>query len=530
MIAKSVGDKPTWERGSMINLVLTLLNIIITIVSFLVLGFLYLQHRRRIHGIDFWMGTHLSFTLAFVFSATRVIIPEPISIILANPFFGIGFILLMLGMSRFFDKPVKLKPFIVLFFIYLAFLIYYTLFEDNLSLRQAALYAYLIIINLYIAYFVLRNKTQETGSAATFGAVTLYMIGLFFAISFGLCLADSSNHSFFDDSPRDVMILAMTIFTTILMTYSEIMLISARLLDNVKVSERKFSLVFDNTQLPVMITRLSDGKIHEYNQSFSRLFGYEEHELVGKTTLDISLWEDSDQRDYMINQVRKDVDVKDMEAILLTKDGRKLTCHVSSNLVNIQGEDYILNDIYDMTDSVKLREDLKRLATVDHLTGLANRTLFYDRFDQAKSHADRHDHQLTIIIMDLDKMKEINDKYGHMGGDKALVHLTRQIGSVLRKTDTFARFGGDEFCIILNEMKNIEGTKFVLRKIEEAMNVPLKLDDGQELTVKVSMGVSLYPKDGTTINELLKMADKAMYSIKNNKDIAYRFYTELDKQ
>jgi diguanylate cyclase (GGDEF)-like protein/PAS domain S-box-containing protein len=299
------------------------------------------------------------------------------------------------------------------------------------------------------------------------------------------------------------------------------------LLDNVKVSERKFSLVFDNTLLPVFLNRLSDNSIYEVNTSFERLFGYTEKELIGKTTLDIGLWEDADQRQYMINQIIKDASVKDMEAVFITKDGRKLVCQVSCNIVKIQGEEYVLNNVYDVTDSVNLREDLKRMATQDHLTGLANRTLFYDRFEQAKAQAERRGYQLSIIIMDMDKMKEINDTYGHLIGDKALVHLSNQISSVLRKSDTFARFGGDEFCIILNEMKNIDGNLIVIRKIQEALSVGLKLDKNTEIKVQVSMGISVYPDNGITINELIKHADKAMYMAKQDH-CGYRFYDDLE--
>jgi diguanylate cyclase len=130
-------------------------------------------------------------------------------------------------------------------------------------------------------------------------------------------------------------------------------------------------------------------------------------------------------------------------------------------------------------------------------------------------------------MMDLDKMKEINDTYGHLVGDKALIYLSDQISGILRKTDTFARFGGDEFCIILNEMKNIEGTHFVLRKIQETLSEPLKLDH-VELKIEVSMGIALYPQDGTVINDLIKHADKAMYSAKQDH-CGYRFFSDLKK-
>ena len=130
--------------------------------------------------------------------------------------------------------------------------------------------------------------------------------------------------------------------------------------------------------------------------------------------------------------------------------------------------------------------------------------------------------------MDMDKLKDINDLYGHIIGDKALVHLSIQINSVLRKMDTFARFGGDEFCIILNEMTNLEGTLFVIKRIQEVLLQPMIID-GINHQVSVSMGISLYPQDGSNINELIKKADKAMYYVKSNHRNDYKFYSDLEK-
>lgn len=510
----------------MINIILTLVNVISTVISIVVLSFLYYQHRSRIDGIQFWLACHFLNMLGFAASASRVIIPENIAIMLANPLFALGFIMLFVGMSRFLDKPIKMKPLWGMFVLYVLVLSYFTFIDNNLNWRQFFLYVYEVIINLSIAYFILKNKTKELGSIATFASFILFLTGFIFAIGMGFVLADTSVHTYLDDNARDVMVLTTVIFVTIMITYAEVMLITARLLDNVRVSERKFSLVFDNTQLPVFITRMSDGKIHEVNHSFERLFGYTAKELMGKTSLDIGLWEDIDQRQHMIDRTLKEQSVKDMEAVFITKDGQKRVCQISCNMTRIQGEDYILNDIFDVTDSVNLREDLKRLATHDHLTGLANRSLFYDRFDQAKAAADRHHHHLSIIIMDMDKLKDINDTYGHLVGDKAIVYLSEKISSVLRKTDTFARFGGDEFCIILNEMKNTDGTQFVLRKIDEALSEPMILD-GIQIKVQISMGIAVYPHDGTAINELIKKADKAMYQVKQDRGLGYRFFSEL---
>jgi diguanylate cyclase (GGDEF)-like protein/PAS domain S-box-containing protein len=488
---------------------------------------LYFQYKDRVKGIDYWIGFHLMMFFGFLASVSRLYIPVPIAVLITNSLNTGSMIVLLMGLTRFMGKPIKVKPLWIVYGLYLCGFIYFTLVDDQLGGRRIFLYSFSVISNAMIAWYLLKNSSKQLGKTLVFASVIHFFITMGGAVALGLSISSTASNDYLANNIQDVLAIIFVIIGSIFLTYAQVMLISARLLDNVLVSERKFSLVFDNTQLPVFITRLSDGKIYDLNQSFESLFGYEKKELLGKTTLELGLWEDPDQRQYLINQTNGNESVKGVEAVFVTKAGNKLICQISCNMTRIQGEDYILNDIVDVTDSVKLREDLKRLATQDHLTNLANRALFYDRFEQAKAQAQRHDNQLSIIIMDMDKLKDVNDNYGHLVGDKALVYLADQISSVLRKTDTFARFGGDEFCIILNEMKNIEGTLFVLRKIQEVLSVPMTLDN-HELKVQVSMGIALYPQDGASINELIKKADRAMYTVKADRGPGYRFYQEVE--
>ena len=503
-------------------------NIIISIISIVVLSFLYFENKHRVHGLSLWILSHILFLLGFLFDVSRVIIYEWIAILISNPLQCVSFIVLYLGFGKFLEKPVKLKVTLFIFGIYMLGLIYFTVFNDELAGRQVFLFLYGLYINLTIAYFLLKNSTKVLGKTIGFTSLVLFLSATISAIGLGLLIVSPSSNSYLDSNPKDIMTLVSFIMIIILLTYSQIMLVSARLLDNVLVSERKFSLVFENSQLPILITKLPYGVIHTTNASFERLVGYTSKELIGKTTTELDLWDDPDVRQKLVNDLKRDSTIKDAEVVLKTKDHRRLTCLLSSSFINMQNEDLIISDIHDVTDSVNLREDLKHLATHDHLTGLANRSLFYDRFEQAKAMASRRDYQLSIILMDMDKLKDINDLYGHIIGDKALIHLSNQINSVLRKMDTFARFGGDEFCIILNEMTNLEGTLFVIKRIQEVLLQPMIIDE-ISLPVTVSMGISLYPQDGSTINELIKKADKAMYYVKSNHRNDYKFYSDLEK-
>ena len=173
----------------------------------------------------------------------------------------------------------------------------------------------------------------------------------------------------------------------------------------------------------------------------------------------------------------------------------------------------------------KQRKELEYQANHDSLTLLPNRILFTDRLTQSIRLAQRYETKVALIYIDLDHFKEINDSLGHHVGDKILIEFTNRIKRKIKKSDTISRLGGDEFCIVINDTKDIESiTDFILeamKTVEEAF-----LIDKNSLHVGMSLGVSVYPDDGDDANILLKNADAAMYQAKNNGRNTYSFYNK----
>jgi len=167
----------------------------------------------------------------------------------------------------------------------------------------------------------------------------------------------------------------------------------------------------------------------------------------------------------------------------------------------------------DVSERRELERDLRRLAYTDALTSLPNRALFHDRLDQALVKATRHGTALAILFLDLDRFKIINDSLGHEIGDKVLGSVAQRLRGCLRGEDTLARLGGDEFAVLLPEISDPRGTRFVADKLLAALSGP-QLIDAHELTVNASIGVALFPRDGTDVQHLLRGADAAMYRAK----------------
>lgn len=160
---------------------------------------------------------------------------------------------------------------------------------------------------------------------------------------------------------------------------------------------------------------------------------------------------------------------------------------------------------------------IQYLALHDPLTELANRRLFFEHVKQAISTAVRTNTKFTIFYLDLDNFKPINDSHGHKHGDHVLKEVAQRMSHGLRHSDITARIGGDEFILLMQDTKTSEKTMNLLRKIEQIVCQPFTLDNGVTVEIQASIGASIFPDDGTTADELIRCADRKMYSIKSAK-------------
>lgn len=172
----------------------------------------------------------------------------------------------------------------------------------------------------------------------------------------------------------------------------------------------------------------------------------------------------------------------------------------------------------------QLTEQLVYQAQHDALTGLSNRSLFEDRLQQAIAHARRNDCLVGLLYLDLDQFKQVNDSLGHITGDALLRQVTERLQGCLRQEDTLARLGGDEFAAVLAELESPHAAAVIAEQILEITSVPFTIR-GQELKVTISIGISLYPADSLRADELLSMADHALYRCKQQGKNSYQFYT-----
>jgi diguanylate cyclase (GGDEF)-like protein len=194
-------------------------------------------------------------------------------------------------------------------------------------------------------------------------------------------------------------------------------------------------------------------------------------------------------------------------------EGQPFWALVSAQKVTYAGELCVLIGLYDITERKRLDDDIRRLAFRDTLTTLPNRAAFDQAVNQALAAAERANRRLAVLFVDLDQFKQVNDTFGHKGGDRLLQGIA-------------TRLGGDEFVVLLPEIADQAAVAGVAWKLLDRIAKPLLIDD-TECAVTASIGISCYPEDGADLHTLLKNADIAMYRAKAEGKNTFRFYSAL---
>jgi len=286
-------------------------------------------------------------------------------------------------------------------------------------------------------------------------------------------------------------------------------------------AEQLLGILFTNSLIGFYIVQ--DGRFKVVSPQFRQISGYNEDEVIGMPALTPVLPEDRKMvREKAIKMLKGELSSA-YEYRIVTKGGD--TKWVMETVASIwyQERRAVLGDFMDITERKQGEEAIRLLAYHDSVSGLPNRVLFNDRLTLELAHAHRNQQKLGVMLLDLDRFKEVNDTLGHSGGDKLLQAVAERLTSLLRRSDTVARIGGDEYMLLLPEITGMKDTAKVAPKILEAIREPFMID-GHELHVTTSIGIAIYPNDGEDADTLMKSADIAMYSAKHQgRDNYQRF-------
>ena len=268
-----------------------------------------------------------------------------------------------------------------------------------------------------------------------------------------------------------------------------------------------------NTVADGIITVDHHGTVQSFNLAAERIFKFRADEIIGKNIRELVPTPIAEQVGREDGTEWQRLTALGEELMGRRKDGAVFPMEMSVREM-VQGDSVSYAGIVrDVTARRRVEERIRHLAQHDALTDLPNRVLLADRLGAAVKRAVRHDSRLAVIYMDLNGFKPINDTYGHAIGDEVLIGVAYRLTGALRKSDTVARIGGDEFVALVEEIKEESQVEALARKILDAVSEPLAVH-GLLLEVSASLGISIFPDDADSADKLLVLADKAMYFAK----------------
>lgn len=274
----------------------------------------------------------------------------------------------------------------------------------------------------------------------------------------------------------------------------------------------------------------ANGRFLYVNRRWGELTGYTPEEALQMYFWQILRPDQVSHCMKVFQQLQTNPQPQRIEAVFLTKEGKELVLEGNINAQYNGSALQATRGIFrDVTERKFYEANLEFLATHDPLTGLPNRTLVSDYMIQALERARRSGESLAVLFMDLDGFKRVNDECGHKEGDDLLRLLGKRLSSGLRSSDTVARFGGDEFLILVENLRNPADASRVAEKVLNNLASPFELE-GRQVSLTASIGVSLFPQDGTDIATLIRHADAAMYAVKDHGRNSFLFYSALAGQ
>ena len=291
-------------------------------------------------------------------------------------------------------------------------------------------------------------------------------------------------------------------------------------------NEARYRAVMQQSTLCIFLADINTRVIVDANQAMQRLLGYTREELSGLSLYDF-LEKEKEDIYRKILQVLKERSYYIGERRFRRKDGSAVEVEMSVNLIGYRGKEVMCVVARDISPRRLAERQLIHTATHDPLTNLVNRLLLYDRLAQELARARRHNKKIAVINIDLDRFKRVNDTLGHSVGDQLLKAVSARLKSLLRESDTLARMGGDEFMLVLPDIKREEDVIRVAESILQAVRRPFDLESFK-IPITASVGIAFYPAEGKDSDALMKAADLAMYEAKSQGGNVYcRYSSEL---
>lgn len=496
---------------------LFLANMIIYGVNIIAIALLWHNNSKRYKGIFEWMISILMVFGGNTLIILRGYIPDFFSIWFANIIIMIGFQIVIYGLTKFFYAKFRLLTHTFFGLFYAALYAYFSFIAPNLNGRNG-LIGLLGLFTFGSMFYYIHFEVSDYFKAMTkqFKIILITFMGfnlvrIIFSIVFPI-----ENTDIFENHPRDIIQNIFVTIFAIILPLAFIILVNKRALDEVDTEEAKFKNAFENSPVIMIITRLATGEIYDVNKAFTETFEIRREDAIGKTTNQIKIWgPDTNRRNDLLDRLARNETIEHMEVTFYRPNGEPVDTIYSCKIIHMFGSDFLLSTASDTTLLGRAKKELIYIATHDALTGLLNRHELEHYFQELKDVYVKNLKPFSLILIDLDRFKAVNDTYGHNVGDDLLVKISKQL-MLIYKDHFVARLGGDEFIILLkNFSQETEIIKFIIKTRNDIIN--MKSINDKPIDIGASIGFSIYPKDGQYLEDLVRQADKMMYQEKDSK-------------
>lgn len=499
---------------------ITTLAIVLFICNILQIAALFVQMKlaTRYSGAGWWtLGVGLLALGFLALNLRRVPGFIAIGVFSNNLLFVSGQILLYVGVLRFLERREHSRLLVILMAAYAVVDLFFVFIFDNIVWRGSILYLTLAGFSFLTAWSLGKYRPRSMIASSNFLAVAFILHGLVFVIGFVLgIVSPPASNSPTANNPAQVLGIMDGLIATTLWTFGFILMVNQRLHADERQTREELELIFHASPDAVLLTSREDGCLVEVNDGFTTLSGYSRQEALGKYMLDdLRFWKSSADRQRMLDELDRKGACKNLEFEFRRKDGSELTAILSARLIVVRGKDHILGVIHDVTERKMFETRLQKQASTDVLTGAANRRFFMEAASFEVQQAHHLERALSVALIDLDHFKQVNDTFGHKEGDRVLAGFTQLCLQNIREGDILARFGGDEFALMLPN-SGAEKAVAIAERIRQALAISDLTRENAPYTVTISVGIAEIRGKADTLDEILGRADQALYRMKES--------------
>lgn len=296
-----------------------------------------------------------------------------------------------------------------------------------------------------------------------------------------------------------------------------------------RLSRERYKLLVEQLQESIVVVR--GRRLLFFNPAFCVLTGYDAQSLAHLDTATLFF---AEEREAIYQRAQEQLSgvAPEQRHVFRLRNRLGLAVWVEAQIraIEWEGEMAILNTLSDVTQRVEHEAEMRHLATHDPLTGLPNRDMLKQRLRDAIGFARDTQQKLALLFVDLDRFKPVNDNHGHEAGDQVLRTIAQRLQGALRESDLVARWGGDEFIVVLENVNTSATIERIARKLLAAISLPIALHDAQQVTLSCSIGIAVYPDHGEQGDELISKSDAMMYKAKKQGSGCILFFAPVVPQ